>query len=104
MKVNKSSWYYKLMDYFNFDIIEDLHYGENVTLCRYFWNVVGSIIALLGAITLSICAAAVASVVLLAFVIAPISYLTQSYLGFGWGNQRFLVNYGNSYMAYWIVV
>lgn len=84
MKVNKNSWHYKLMNYFNFDIIVDLRYGSNVTLCRYFWNVIGSIIALLGAITLGICATALASLVLMAFVIAPISYLTQSYLGFGW--------------------
>ena len=84
MKVNKNSWHYKLMNYFNFDIIDDLRYGNNVTLCRYFWNAVGSVIALLGAITVGICATALASLVLMVFVIAPISYLTQSYLGFGW--------------------
>lgn len=84
MKVNKNSWHYKLMNYFNFDIIDDLRYGSNVTLCRYFWNAVGSIIALLGAVALGLMVAALASLVLLAFVIAPISYLTQSYFGFGW--------------------
>lgn len=84
MKVNKNSWHYKLMNYFNFDIIDDLEYGSNVTLCRYFWNTVGSIIVLLGAILVGICVAGLLSLVLLAFVIAPISYLTQSYFGFGW--------------------
>lgn len=84
MKVNKNSWHYKLMKYFKFDIIDDLKYGENVTLCRYFWNTIGSILTLLGAIMVGISSAGIASLVLLAFVIAPISYLTQSYLGFGW--------------------
>lgn len=84
MKVNKSSWHYRLMNYFNFDIISDLRYGGKVTLCKYFWNVIGSIITLLGAILLSIAGIFVASILLLSVVIAPISYLTQAYFGFGW--------------------
>jgi hypothetical protein len=84
MKVNKSSWHYRLMDYFNFKIINDLYSGTNVTLCRYFWNVVGSLITLLGGVLVGIAVAGVMCLTLFAFVIAPISYLTQSYFGFGW--------------------
>ena len=83
MKVNKSSWHYKLMKYFKFDIISDLRYGSNVTLCRYFWNAVGSILMLFGAIALGIATVAIGLCILLV-LLSPISYLTQSYFGFGW--------------------
>jgi hypothetical protein len=84
MKVNKSSWHYRLMNYFNFKITDDLDYNRNVTLCRYFWNVVGSLISLLGGVLVGIAVAGIMCLALFAFLIAPISYLTQSYFGFGW--------------------
>ena len=83
MKVNKSSWHYKLMDYFNFKIIRDLSYGENVTLCRYFWNVVGSLLLLLVATAAVI--GGTGFLLCVAFILlSPLSYLTQAYFGFGW--------------------
>ena len=84
MKVNKSSWHYKLMDYFNFDIIDDLRYGDNVTLCRYFWNVIGSLLVALLVTFVAVGVAGIASLLLMVCIIAPISYLSQSYFGFGW--------------------
>ena len=83
MKVNRSSWRYKLMKYFKFDIISDLHCGSKVTLCRYFWNVLGGLLHLLGAVALSI-ATVVIGLCILVTLLSPISYLTQSYFGFGW--------------------
>ena len=41
MNINKSSWHFKLLDYWDFKIVRKLRKNEPVTLCQYFWNVVG---------------------------------------------------------------
>lgn len=44
MKINKNSWHYKLVDHFDHDVVRELIYKKNVTLCQYFWSVVGALI------------------------------------------------------------
>lgn len=45
MNINKSSWHFKLLDKMDFRVARQLKYEDsNVTLCQYFWNVVGAIL------------------------------------------------------------
>ena len=41
MKINKNSWHYKLLEKNASDNYYDLLNGRTVTLCNYFWSVVG---------------------------------------------------------------
>ena len=84
MKISKNSWHYKLLDFFKFDVIYDLRLGINVSLCRYFWNVVVGLMAVGGCVVLGSAAVFLIGALTFLAVIAPISYLTQSYFGFGW--------------------
>lgn len=81
MKIDKNSWHFKLLDYFDCNITYKLSRGYNVTLCQYFWNVVGALIRgfALGFAFLFIglfsCAA------IWAVILMPINYLFISYFG-----------------------
>lgn len=44
MNINKSSWHFKLLDMLDFKLVRKLCNGDAVTLCQYFWNVVGAIL------------------------------------------------------------
>ena len=45
MNINKSSWHFKLLNKMGFRVARQLKYEDsNVTLCQYFWNVVGAIL------------------------------------------------------------
>lgn len=50
MNINKNSWHFKLLDYFDHEVIIDLHYGNNVSLCNYFCSVVGALLKVLAII------------------------------------------------------
>jgi len=52
MNINKSSWHFKLLDMLDFKLVRKLCKGGTVTLCQYFWNVIGAV--LLGIVTGSV--------------------------------------------------
>lgn len=81
MKVNKNSWHYKLMDYWDYKVIDQLLYGNNVTLCQYFWNVVGAILQSGGFAIMIVVAIALFLALFFGIVIAPINYLLTAYFG-----------------------
>lgn len=81
MKVNKNSWHYKLMDWWDYGVTVELHCGFNVTLCKYFWNVVGAILQSVGFAIMIVVAIALFAFVFAAIVIAPINYLLTAYFG-----------------------
>lgn len=81
MKVNKNSWHYKLMDYWDYEVIDQLLYGNNVTLCQYFWNVVGAILQSVAFAAMIVVAIAVFVFLAFAIIIAPINYLLTAYFG-----------------------
>jgi hypothetical protein len=47
MNINKNSWHFKLLDYFDHNVIWHLQRGNNVSLCNYFWNVIGALLRVL---------------------------------------------------------
>lgn len=81
MKVNKNSWHYKLMDYWDYKVIDQLLYGNNVTLCKYFWNVVGAILQSVGFAAMIVVAIVLFLALVFGIVIAPINYLLTAYFG-----------------------
>lgn len=81
MKVNKNSWHYKLMDYWDYKVIYRLRCGFNVTLCQYFWNVVGAILQSVGFAAMIVVAIALFLALVFGIVIAPINYLLTAYFG-----------------------
>lgn len=81
MKVNKNSWHYKLMDYWDYKIIYRLNLDYNVTLCQYFWTVVGAILQSVGFAAMIVVAIAVFVSLAFAIIIAPINYLLTAYFG-----------------------
>jgi hypothetical protein len=44
VNINKSSWHFKLLDMLDFKLVWKLCNGDTVTLCQYFWNVVGAVL------------------------------------------------------------
>ncbi len=54
MNINKSSWHFKLLDYWDFKVSYKLRRNQPVTLCQYFWNVIGSILITLGMTTMGL--------------------------------------------------
>lgn len=81
MKVNKNSWHYKLMDSWDYSVINRLDCGFNVTLCQYFWNVVGAILQSIGFVILCGVVVAMGLVVLFGTVIAPINFFLTGFFG-----------------------
>lgn len=81
MKVNKNSWHYKLMDYWDYKIIDQLLYGNNVTLCKYFWNTIGAILQSVGFVLMICTAIALLSLCFFGIIVAPINYLLTAYFG-----------------------
>lgn len=54
MNINKNSWHFKLLKHFYHEVVYDLSHGHNVTLCSYFWSVVGAllkVLAIIGGVT-----------------------------------------------------
>lgn len=54
MNIDRNSWHFKLLDYWDFKVIRKLQRNESVTLCQYFWNVVGSILLTSGVTTMAL--------------------------------------------------
>lgn len=50
MNINKNSWHFKLLDYFDHNVVWHLQRGDNVSLCNYFWNVIGALLKVLAII------------------------------------------------------
>lgn len=67
MNINKNSWHFKLLDYFDHEVIFDLHYGNSVSLCKYFWNVIGALLKVLATIGGGVVVTIMAGIVLYAF-------------------------------------
>lgn len=81
MKVNRNSWHYKLMDHFDHNVISRLDYNQSVTLCQYFWSLIGALFQSIGVVLLGIGCTLMLSVIVFAVIVAPINYLLTAYFG-----------------------
>lgn len=43
MVIDKNSWHYKLLHFVKFDVAVDLKNGYNISLCQYFWSLIGAL-------------------------------------------------------------
>lgn len=67
MNINKNSWHFKLLDHFDHNVVWHLQRGDNVSLCNYFWNVIGALLKVLAVIGGGTFVTVMAGIVLYAF-------------------------------------
>lgn len=86
MIVSKNSWHYKLnRNWGSHDTRYDLGKGYSMSLCKYFWETVKSI---LGLIVACVCATVLLSTVACIFL-SPIVLLFSSFTGIWWDIPKY---------------
>lgn len=77
MKINKNSWHFKLHKWVVSPVYQKLKYGENVSLCRYFWGTVGCVIAAIFTLMFS----TVVVMAVFSTVTSPLYFLLVAFTG-----------------------